>query len=205
MSRLGWAALGAAALAGAFILAGADAWQIWVFLFLPDVGLLAGMSSGLEKGQLHPRAVPLYNALHRPVGPTVWRWRRSSSASTGSRARSPGWPTSRSTARSATGCATSRGSSGPAVRDRRAAVPAERLRVELHARRRLPALVLGAVDQRAARARRRRASKPVREQLLARAVLLDVLLEHAVELGVRRQRVLVELLRPQLGARAPAR
>jgi len=71
LSRLGWAALGAAALAGAFILAGTDAWQIWVFLFLPDVGLLYGMSSGLAKGQLHPRAVWLYNALHVPVGPAV--------------------------------------------------------------------------------------------------------------------------------------
>ena len=71
MSRLGWAVLGAAALAGAFIVAGADAWQTWVFLFLPDVGLLAGMSPGLQQGQLHPRAVPLYNALHVPVGPIV--------------------------------------------------------------------------------------------------------------------------------------
>jgi hypothetical protein len=71
VSRLGWAALGGAAVAGAFILAGADAWQIWVFLFLPDVGLLYGMSSGLEKGRLHPRAVWLYNALHVPVGPAV--------------------------------------------------------------------------------------------------------------------------------------
>jgi hypothetical protein len=71
LSRLGWAALGAAALAGAFILAGADAWQTWVFLVLPDIALLYGMSPGLEKGQLHPRAVRLYNALHMPVGPTL--------------------------------------------------------------------------------------------------------------------------------------
>jgi hypothetical protein len=71
VARLGWAALGVAALAGAFVLAGADAWQIWVFLLLPDVGLLAGMSSGLEKGQLHPRAVPLYNAVHMLVGPVA--------------------------------------------------------------------------------------------------------------------------------------
>jgi uncharacterized protein DUF4260 len=71
VSRLGWAALGAAALTGAFVLAGADAWQIWVFLVLPDIALVAGMSSGLEKGQLRPRAVPLYNALHVLVGPTV--------------------------------------------------------------------------------------------------------------------------------------
>ena len=69
--RLIWALVGAAALAGAFILAGADAWQTWVFLFLPDVGLLAGISPGLQRGQLHPRAVPLYNALHAPAGPIV--------------------------------------------------------------------------------------------------------------------------------------
>jgi hypothetical protein len=69
--RLLWAAVGAAALAAAFALAGADAWQTWVFLFLPDVGLLAGMSKGLRRGQLHPRAVPLYNALHVPVGPVL--------------------------------------------------------------------------------------------------------------------------------------
>lgn len=31
----------------------------------PDVALLAGAGAGLARGQLHPRAVPLYNALHR--------------------------------------------------------------------------------------------------------------------------------------------
>jgi len=70
-SRLVWAALAVAALAGALVLAGADAWQTWVFLVLPDVALLVGISGGLEKGQLHPRAVPLYNALHLPVGPVL--------------------------------------------------------------------------------------------------------------------------------------
>ena len=70
-SRLAWAATAAAALAGAFVLAGADAWQTWVFLVLPDIALLYGISSGLEKGQLHPRAVPLYNALHVPIGPVA--------------------------------------------------------------------------------------------------------------------------------------
>jgi uncharacterized protein DUF4260 len=71
LSRVGWLALGAAALTGAFVLAGADAWQTWVFLLLPDVGLVAGTAGGLEQGQLHPRAVPLYNALHVLVGPTL--------------------------------------------------------------------------------------------------------------------------------------
>jgi hypothetical protein len=69
--RLLWGGLGAALLAAAFVLSGADAWQLWVFLFFPDVGLLAGISPGLQRGQLHPRAVPLYNALHVPVGPVV--------------------------------------------------------------------------------------------------------------------------------------
>jgi uncharacterized protein DUF4260 len=69
--RVIWGLIGAAALAGALVLAGADAWQTWVFLFLPDLGLLAGMSPGLQKGQLHPRAVPLYNALHVPIGPVL--------------------------------------------------------------------------------------------------------------------------------------
>lgn len=35
----------------------------------PDVALLFGAGRGLERGQLHPRAVPLYNALHRFWGP----------------------------------------------------------------------------------------------------------------------------------------
>lgn len=31
----------------------------------PDVALLAGAGAGLARGQLHPRAVGFYNALHR--------------------------------------------------------------------------------------------------------------------------------------------
>jgi Domain of unknown function (DUF4260) len=46
-------------------------WQLAVFAIAPDVALLAGAGSGLERGQLHPRAVPLYNALHRLAGPLV--------------------------------------------------------------------------------------------------------------------------------------
>jgi len=44
-------------------------WQLAVFGLGPDLALLVGMGSGLAKGQLHPRAVPLYNALHRFWGP----------------------------------------------------------------------------------------------------------------------------------------
>lgn len=35
----------------------------------PDLALLLGASPGLARGQLHPRAVPLYNLLHRFWGP----------------------------------------------------------------------------------------------------------------------------------------
>ena len=52
-----------AAVAGALAL-GAGWWQLAAFGLAPDLALLAGMGAGLAKGQLHPRAVPLYNALH---------------------------------------------------------------------------------------------------------------------------------------------
>src|SRR5439155_1739439 len=76
----------------------------------------------------------------------------------------------------------------------------ERLGAELDPRRGLAALVLGAVDHRD-RTLDYVAVEAVGRELLAGAVLLDVGLEHAVERGVRRQRVLVELVGAQLGAR----
>ena len=69
-ARAGWALLAVAALVGAVLL-GAGAWQTWVALVLPDIALVAGVGRGLERGQLHPRAVPLYNALHQLVGPAL--------------------------------------------------------------------------------------------------------------------------------------
>ena len=35
----------------------------------PDLALLLGAGAGLARGQLHPRAVPAYNAAHRFWGP----------------------------------------------------------------------------------------------------------------------------------------
>ena len=90
----------------------------------------------------------------------------------------------------------------PAVRDRRAPVAAERLRAQPDAGRRLAALVLGPVDERH-RPLHDVGGEAVRAQLLERAVLLDVRLEHPVEIRVRRQRVLVELVGAQLRARRP--
>ena len=69
-ARLWWALLAAGALTGAAVVA-AGAWQTWVALVFPDVALLVGAGRGLERGRLHPRAVPFYNALHRIGGPAV--------------------------------------------------------------------------------------------------------------------------------------
>jgi hypothetical protein len=49
--------------------------SIWLMLIIgavaPDLSLLAGMGPGLERGQIHPRAVPFYNAVHRFWAPSV--------------------------------------------------------------------------------------------------------------------------------------
>jgi len=40
-------------------------WQLALFGLGPDLALFYGIAPRLERGQLHPRAVPLYNLLHR--------------------------------------------------------------------------------------------------------------------------------------------
>jgi Domain of unknown function (DUF4260) len=70
--RAAYATLAAALLAAAlFELIAHDTgwWQFFAFGAMPDVALLLGIAPGLERGRLHPRAVPLYNALHRFIGP----------------------------------------------------------------------------------------------------------------------------------------
>jgi hypothetical protein len=47
-------------------------WQFLAFGAMPDIALFLGIAPGLEKGRLHPRAVPLYNALHRFAGPVAF-------------------------------------------------------------------------------------------------------------------------------------
>jgi hypothetical protein len=68
-------AVAAVALLGAAVAVavaeGTGWWQLGVFVIAPDIALVAGVGTGLERGQLHPRAVPLYNALHRLAGPLV--------------------------------------------------------------------------------------------------------------------------------------
>ena len=46
-------------------------WPLIVFAMAPDLSLVVGMGGGLERGQLHPRAVPIYNAVHRYWAPGV--------------------------------------------------------------------------------------------------------------------------------------
>lgn len=59
-----------AAIAGCLVLTGGW-WQLAAFGLGSDLALLAGVGPGLAKGQLHPRAVPLYNALHSYWGPLL--------------------------------------------------------------------------------------------------------------------------------------
>ncbi len=61
----------AAAITAELIAHGTGWWQLGAFGVGPDIALFLGLGSGLEQGQLHPRAVPLYNALHSLVGPLV--------------------------------------------------------------------------------------------------------------------------------------
>ena len=68
MKKLAYAGLGVFTTALAItvvITYHASWWPLVVFAILPDLSFLFGMSTGLERGRLHPRAVPIYNALHR--------------------------------------------------------------------------------------------------------------------------------------------
>ena len=58
----------AAAIAAA-VTHGTGYWQLGAFILAPDLAFVLAWGGGLERGQLHPRAVPLYNALHRLWGP----------------------------------------------------------------------------------------------------------------------------------------
>jgi hypothetical protein len=71
--RLAYAALTAALLGTAIAVMATQGhmWQFFAFGAAPDLALLLGIGSGLAKGQLHARAVPLYNGLHRFAGPIL--------------------------------------------------------------------------------------------------------------------------------------
>jgi uncharacterized protein DUF4260 len=70
--RVAYMAFAAALLASALALIvvwDAAWWQSVAFALAPDLAVLYGIAPGLARGQLHPRAVRLYNALHRCWGP----------------------------------------------------------------------------------------------------------------------------------------
>jgi hypothetical protein len=68
--RLAYAGLAATCVA-AIVATGESGWLALGVALAPDVALLYGAGPGLAKGQLHPRAVGLYNALHSFAGPVV--------------------------------------------------------------------------------------------------------------------------------------
>jgi hypothetical protein len=73
--RFAYGALAGVLLAAAvFVIADRDTgwWQFFAFGAMPDIALFVGIAPGLARGQLHPRAVPLYNALHRFAAPAAF-------------------------------------------------------------------------------------------------------------------------------------
>ena len=72
MTRIVYLALAGLLTAFAFyemVTNGGATWLALVFVLVPDVALAYGAAPGLERGQLHPRAVRLYNVLHSFVIP----------------------------------------------------------------------------------------------------------------------------------------
>ena len=95
-------------------------WQFFAFGAAPDIALFVGIAPGLAKGQLHPRAVPLYNALHRFAGPLAFasRRRRVPAGRLPRRRDRVGACTSPSTGSPATVCARPMASSAPELTPR---------------------------------------------------------------------------------------
>jgi Domain of unknown function (DUF4260) len=73
-ARVVWGSLAAFLLAATVFevsTQGTGLWQAVAFGLGPDLALFAGLGANLEKGRLHPRAVGLYNLVHRlwlPLG-----------------------------------------------------------------------------------------------------------------------------------------
>ncbi len=60
-----------AALVWALIAPGGGGWQALVFALMPDVAGVLSIDPNLARGQLHPRAVPLYNVMHSLAWPVA--------------------------------------------------------------------------------------------------------------------------------------
>ena len=59
------------ALAAALIAPGGGGWLAIAFLIAPDLAGLLSIDRTLKPGQMHPRAVPLYNLLHHVALPAT--------------------------------------------------------------------------------------------------------------------------------------
>ena len=71
MKRLAYALLLVGSLAAAIYVGGLVTWQFWLFAIAPDLSFMFAGGAGREKGQIHPRAVPIYNAAHSLLGPAL--------------------------------------------------------------------------------------------------------------------------------------
>ena len=74
LKRIAYAAVGlAAAGLGIYVVVTRQAswWPLVVFAIAPDLTFVLSFGAGLQRGQLHPRAVPFYNAAHRFWAPSV--------------------------------------------------------------------------------------------------------------------------------------
>ena len=95
IARAAWGALSVTLLGAAIgVVATTPAGWGWVAatVMAPDVALLAGVGRGLAPGRLHPRAVPLYNALHHPAGPlALGALAAAGLVGTGPAAAAPAW------------------------------------------------------------------------------------------------------------------
>lgn len=49
----------------------ANGWLALGFAIAPDLTMLAGIGQPVQKGQMAPRAIPLYNAAHSLIGPVA--------------------------------------------------------------------------------------------------------------------------------------
>jgi len=72
LTRPAWLAVAVSMLALAIVEVGRHdlgVWPIVVFVMAPDLAFLAAIGAKTEPGRLAPRAVSLYNLVHRPVLP----------------------------------------------------------------------------------------------------------------------------------------
>ncbi len=71
MKRLAYGLLFLASAAGAIYVSGLAVWQLWLFAMAPDLAFAFAGGPNLQKGQINPRAVPVYNAAHSLIGPAL--------------------------------------------------------------------------------------------------------------------------------------